>query len=103
MFDISLFFFMFLISVPTPAQEKSEDLDKLFTYYNENARFSGIVLAAEKGRVIYEKAFGFSGYEEKKMMEISCVFNIASATKPFNAIAIMMLKERGLLSYDDKK
>lgn len=83
-------------------QNKSIELDKLFTYYNQNGSFSGVVLAAESGQIIYKKAFGFSDFENKKVLDTSAVFNIASTTKPFTAVAIMMLKEQELLSYDDK-
>ena len=84
------------------AQHKNDELDKLFTYYCENGMFSGIVLAAENGNVVYKKAFGFSDFENKIPMGTSCVMSIGSVTKPITAFAIMMLKEKGLLSYEDK-
>jgi len=97
------FFLAFVyLSINSFPQNKSIELDKLFKYYEENARFSGVVLAAENGRIIYKKAFGFSDFESKKLLDTTFVFNIASTTKPFTALAIMMLKERGQLSYDDK-
>ena len=46
-------------------QNKSDELDKLFTCYHDNGMFNGIVLAAENGNVIYKKAFGFSDFENK--------------------------------------
>jgi len=84
------------------AQEKSQELDRLFSYYHENGMFNGAVLAAENGKVIYSKTFGFSDFENKKSLDASSVFNIASTTKPFTALGIMMLQERGKLSYADK-
>jgi CubicO group peptidase (beta-lactamase class C family) len=86
----------------TIAQEKSSQLDSLFSYYNEYGSFSGVVLAAENGKMNYLKAFGFSDFEKKKVLDTSAVFNIASTTKPFTALAIMMLKEQKKLSYEDK-
>jgi len=91
-----------LLSASGLAQTKSEELDKLFGYYNENGMFNGVVLAAEDGNVIYEKAFGFADFENKIPLETSSVFAIGSTTKPFTALAIMMLKERRLLSYNDR-
>jgi CubicO group peptidase (beta-lactamase class C family) len=95
-------FIFFLLANPAFAQNKSSELDKLFTYYNENGMFNGIVLAAENGKVIYKKALGFSDFENKIPLDTSSVFCIGSITKPYTALAIMMLKERGLLSYEDK-
>lgn len=86
----------------TFVQNKGNELDKLFSYYNENGMFSGIVLAAEKGEVVYKRAFGFSDFEKKIPLDASSVFSIGSVTKPFTALAIMMLKEDGLLSYEDR-
>ena len=84
------------------AQNRSMQLDSLFSYYNENGMFNGIVLAAENGKVVYKKAVGFSDFENKILLDTSSVFSIGSVTKPFTAVAIMMLKEKGLLSYEDK-
>jgi len=84
------------------AQSKSSELDKLFNYYHEAGMFNGAVLAGENGRMIYSKTFGFSDFENKTSLSPSSVFCIGSITKPFTALAIMTLKERGKLSYDDK-
>jgi len=85
-----------------PIDEKIQEIDNLFSYYNENGMFNGVVLVAENGKVSYHKAFGFSDFENKIPLDTSSVFSIASLTKPYTATAIMMLEERGLLSYDDK-
>jgi len=95
-------FSFFLSFNPAFAQNKSNELDELFAYYYENGMFNGIVLAAENGKVVYKKAFGFSDFENKIPLDTSSVFSIGSVTKPFTAVAIMMLKEKGLLSYEDK-
>ena len=83
-------------------QVKKSELDALFTFYNENGMFNGIVLAAENGAVIYRRAFGFSDFEKKTPLDPTAVMSIGSVAKPFTALAIMMLKEDGRLSYQDK-
>lgn len=85
-----------------PIDEKIQKINNLFSYYNENGMFNGVVLVAENGKISYHKAFGFSDFENKIPLNTSSVFSIASLTKPYTATAIMMLEERGLLSYDDK-
>lgn len=84
------------------AQTKSQKIDGLFSYYNENGMFNGAVLIAENGKIVYNKTFGFSDFENKMPFDSLSVFAIASITKPYTATAVMMLKENGLLSYDDK-
>ncbi len=90
------------LSINLYAQEKSRNLNKLFSYYNLNGMFNGIVLAAENGKIIFKKAYGFADFERKTHLDTSSVFSIGSVTKPFTATAIMILNERGLLSYEDK-
>ena len=78
------------------AQNRSMQLDSLFSYYNENGMFNGIVLAAENGKVVYKKAVGFSDFENKIPLDTSSVFSIGSVTKPFTAVAIMNLSAGSL-------
>jgi CubicO group peptidase (beta-lactamase class C family) len=83
------------------AQSKAEQLKEFFDYYNVNGMFNGAVLAAVDGNIIFQKAYGFSDFENKIPLDTSSVFAIASLGKPYTATAIMMLEERGKLSYDD--
>lgn len=96
-------FILFVLSADgIHAQTRSQKIDELFMYYNENGMFNGVVLVAENGKIVYNKAFGFSDFEKKTPVDTSDVFAIGSITKTYTATAIMMLKEKGLLSYDDK-
>jgi CubicO group peptidase (beta-lactamase class C family) len=101
-----VFLALLIYSLPVLAQNSIDDkiqkINNLFSYYNENGMFNGVVLFAENGKISYHKAFGFSDFENKIPLDTSSVFAIASLTKPYTATAIIMLEERGLLSYDDK-
>ena len=44
-------------------QSKAGKLDKLVSTYAEYGKFNGSVLVAEKGKVIYKKAFGLADME----------------------------------------
>jgi CubicO group peptidase (beta-lactamase class C family) len=91
----------FLYPLLLGAQNKSEELDRMFRFYNQHGMFNGAVLAAERGEVIYEKAFGFADFDKKTRLTGSSVFSIGSITKTFTAAAVMILKERGALNYSD--
>lgn len=93
---------LFFYPVSLQAQSKAKELDRLFNYYNQNGMFNGAVLAAEKGEVIYEKAFGFADFSKKTPLQTSSIFAIGSITKPFTAAAIMMLKEQGMIQFSEK-
>jgi len=99
--NVSLLIFCGLLSTIN-AQTKSEKIDDLLTFYNENGMFNGMALVAEKGEIVFTKAYGYANFEDKIPFDSTSVFAIASITKPYTATGIMMLKERGLLSYEDK-
>lgn len=63
--------------------------------------FSGVVLVASNGKPIYHKAFGYRNFESKVPLDTTDIFELASVSKQFTAMVIMMLKEDGLLNYDD--
>lgn len=63
--------------------------------------FNGNVLVAENGRVVYQRSTGFADLPTRRALTSESVFNIASISKQFTAAAIMLGRERGLLSLDD--
>ena len=84
------------------AQNKAAELDKLMNKAHINGVFNGSVLVAENGKVIYRKAFGYANKETKQLLKPEFCFDLASVSKQFTAMGIMILKERSKLSYDDK-
>src|SRR4026208_122954 len=63
--------------------------------------FSGVILIAENGKPVYHKAFGYREFELQIPLQTSDIFELASVSKQFTAMIIMMLKEKGKLNYDD--
>jgi len=64
--------------------------------------FSGVVhLALDRGRTVFEKAYGFRSYHDKVPLKTTDLFELASISKTFTAMAIVSLKQEGMLSYDD--
>lgn len=88
---ILLFFPLFSI-----AQEKQ--FDEIFTSQKD---FSGVLLVAEKGKPIYHKAVGYREFANQSVLQKTDIFELASVSKQFTAMIIMMLKEKNLLQYDD--
>jgi CubicO group peptidase (beta-lactamase class C family) len=86
----------------TTAQNKSAELDKLMNQAHANGVFNGSLLVAENGKVIYRKAFGYANKETKQVLKPEFCFDLASVSKQFTAMGIMILKERSMLSYEDK-
>lgn len=84
------------------AQNKASELDKLMKQANASGVFNGSILVAENGKVIYRKAFGYANKETKQLLKPEFCFDLASVSKQFTAMGIMILKERNKLSYDEK-
>ncbi|GGG36006.1 hypothetical protein GCM10010976_04650 [Bizionia arctica] len=64
--------------------------------------FNGAVLVTKNDSIIYKKAFGYANEKTKEKITPESVFYIASVSKQFTAMGIMILKEEGKLSFDDK-
>lgn len=63
--------------------------------------FSGVVLIADKGKILYHKAVGFRNVERKTPLATTDIFELASVSKQFTAMIIMMLEEQGKFGFDD--
>ncbi|NQY68318.1 MAG: beta-lactamase family protein, partial [Flavobacteriales bacterium] len=86
----------------TPAQQiKAAEIDSFLQFYHKEGVLNGTVLAAENGKVIYKNAFGYADFHTKDTLKIESIFRLASVSKQFTAMCIMILKERGKLGYDD--
>lgn len=76
-------------------------LDSLFTAASKDG-LNGNVLIAEKGVVIYKKSFGLRDEAAKLPLDENSVFELASVSKQFTAMGIVLLQQKGKLQYDDK-
>ena len=93
---ISLLF----IFIKFAACTSSNEIEKIFnTAVSEN--FSGVILIASEGKIIFNGVNGKRDFENNIPLSSSDIFELASISKQFTAMMIMMCKEKGLLSYDD--
>jgi CubicO group peptidase (beta-lactamase class C family) len=76
-------------------------IDSVMNSAVDTARFNGNVLVARNGKVIYQKSFGLRNFDTEESLNDSSLFELASVSKQFTAMGIMMLKQQGKLNYDD--
>ena len=78
-------------------------LDKLFSDVasEPGMHFSGNVLVAENGSILYKKSVGFANIEKKILNGDSTRFCLASLSKVFTAVAVIQLKDQGKVKLDD--
>lgn len=65
-------------------------------------KFNGVALVAQKGAIIFHKAYGWKNVTDKTYNDTSTKFPILSITKSFTAITILKLQEQNKLSVKDK-
>ena len=63
--------------------------------------FNGNVLVSKDGNVIYKKSFGFADYNTKRKLDSNSIFDCGSIAKEFTAMGILLLKDKGKISYID--
>lgn len=97
--------FLFFLAISTKllhAQSKQVLIDSLIRKTHRLGLFNGNLLVVESGREIYRKSIGYADAARKTKLTDKYRFHIGSIAKEFNAVGIMMLKEQGKLSLDDK-
>ncbi len=90
-------------SAATFSSEQSDDIlsQKIDAFLENYDDLSGAVLVSKKGEILLCRGFGNANYEMGIQNTSQTQFRIASLTKPFTAIAILQLQERGVLSVQD--
>ena len=78
------------------------DIKKVDTYLSELKDFSGGVCITQDNKVLLKKNCGYENRELKIYNNSSTKFPIASNTKSFTAVAIVLLQEKRLLNIEDK-
>ena len=78
-----------------------QGVDSILASYTGKDQLNAVVLIANHGKIKYEKAFGYRDYAKQIPLIKSDIFEMASVSKQFTAMIIMLLKEKGLLQYDD--
>ncbi len=87
---------------PLLAQKKAEQIDALINQYVANRQFTGTVLVAEKGQVIFKKGYGMANIEWGLPNTPDVKFRLGSITKQFTSMLIMQLVEASKLKLDGK-
>jgi CubicO group peptidase (beta-lactamase class C family) len=94
----TIIFLLFLWISPLLAQQKI--LESAWQQAQMNG-FSGVILVAENGKVLAEKATGLRSFETMSPLQTSDIFEMASVSKQFTSMLVMMCQEKGMLNFDD--
>lgn len=77
-----------------------ESIDELLREWGKDETPGVAAAVLRKGEIVYEGFFGLADSERRSRIGVDTVFELASVTKPITALAVMLLRERNLLSYE---
>lgn len=87
--------------VATLGSGTAAQIDELFAEWDKRDSPGAAVLIVERGRIILEKGYGLANLEHGIPITSSTRFDLASTSKQFTAMAILLLAEQGLLDLED--
>ncbi len=86
---------------PDANQEVVPKINEYMDGLVKAGKFNGTLLIARDGKVLVSKGYGMSNFELDVPNTPQTKFRIGSITKPFTAMAIMLLQQRGKLTFQD--
>lgn len=94
--------FLFAVAAPLLAQDPTaKRIDDLFARWNKPDTPGVAVAVIQDGKVVYQKGYGSANLEYDVAIQPDTVFHVASVSKQFTAMAIVLLEQDGKLSIDD--
>lgn len=76
----------------------TQQIDSVFSKY----QFNGSVAIIKNDEVLYQKENGFEDFKNKIKLDSSSIFAIASVSKQFTAVLILLQEDLGKLNTEDK-
>ena len=98
---LSLLFLHLLISCSADNSLKNR-IDILFNDFDSNVSPGASIMIIKSGELVYQKGFGMAHIESKKPIQPATNFRLASITKQFTALSVLLLEEEGKLSIEDQ-
>ena len=88
-----------LITISGCQSSKEAKVDELFKEYTGQVPGASVMMI-RNGQILFKKSYGQANMEEKIPVDTHTNFRLASVTKQFTAMCIMMLVEQNKLKYD---
>lgn len=101
--DLSMKFicYLLLFSVTALAQPFPQRIDSLMQTHVKPNEPGFALLVMQKGKVLLQKGYGLADIQQQTLISPQTNFRMASVSKQFTAMGIMMLEKAGKLSFED--
>lgn len=100
-----IFLAILLLATAALAQLPANTSGELKTFYESGLKQHGIVgsslVVLDHNQIVFRDMYGYQNLESKQPIDENSTFHWASISKTFTGVAIMQLRDRGLLSLDD--
>ncbi|MDY8136050.1 serine hydrolase domain-containing protein [Aquimarina sp. 2201CG5-10] len=96
-----IFIALFFLITVVKSQTVNEKINEVMQKYIELDQFSGSILLAKNGEVLYKKAFGEADKELHVKNNLDTKYDICSMGKVFTGVSILQLEEQGKLQIND--
>ena len=93
-------FLLFVFNVSF-GQNIALKLDSLMQKKFPKNQAGAALMVMKNGQILYKKGFGLSNIETKEKISANTNFRMASVSKQFTAMCIMLLEQQKKLSYED--
>jgi CubicO group peptidase (beta-lactamase class C family) len=90
------------LSTGSVSADDAQVINRLFSSYDRPGAPGAAVAVIDHGRVAFLRTYGLADLEAGTPVTESTNFRLASLTKPFTALAIMLLVRDGRLSLDER-
>lgn len=94
-------FALVLLSLTASAQVSSARIDSIFAPLKSSTAPGAAVLIVHNGKPVFQRGYGVSDVHTPHPIDAETNFRLASVTKQFTAMCIMLLVHDGKLHYDD--
>jgi CubicO group peptidase (beta-lactamase class C family) len=89
-------------TTPSADEQMAAKLDEAFSALAGEGKFSGAVLVARDGQVLFSRGYGLANVDLQIPNTPAVKFHIGSASKQFTAMAILQLQSQGKLNVQDQ-
>ncbi|WP_299766188.1 serine hydrolase domain-containing protein [uncultured Dokdonia sp.] len=88
------------ITTSITSSEGKEALDTWLSTLASDDKFNGGILLIKEGKPVFMNTYGYTDHTRTKKLTTASSFRLASVSKQFTAMGIMLLENKGLLDYD---
>ena len=81
--------------------EKTKALDEWLKELANSGKFNGVVLIARNNKILFANGYSSASIDPMYRVSTDDIFNLASVSKSYTALGVLLLLERGEINLDD--